>query len=420
MDKLSEGKCRRIENALWGLFAGDALAMPAHWFYGVDTLEETFGGAVRGYVDAPHPHPESFMVGMEYEPDVGKAKQLGRRYDLLHEHSRFYKTTYSELGIDMEGDDGQHGNDAPAMENRFHYHHGMKAGENTTGAQLVRVLLRSVVKEGRYVPGAFLEDFVNFMTTPGRKDAYTEIYLRKWFEAYSKGEKPEHCAEDQRQVWSIGSMGGMARPLVLSMLGKSDYLGLGFAIEHQWLTHRSTNVSAALGLTVPLLAKLLDGGDAREAVEECSAGLRLPRITGEELQKIYRDHKGPSNIPDQEMWELHTRLSEEGMNPVAWAEKFDDADVVQKKLGTVCYPEHGVPLLLFLAVKHGFDVEGALLANTNAGGDNVHRGAILGLLLGAAEKNDFPEHLKNGLADQGELAEEIGAFAQLAVKGEGW
>jgi predicted peptidase len=27
---------QRIQNALWGLFAGDALAMPAHWFYKYD------------------------------------------------------------------------------------------------------------------------------------------------------------------------------------------------------------------------------------------------------------------------------------------------------------------------------------------------------------------------------------------------
>ena len=104
------------------------------------------------------------------------------------------------------------------------------------------------------------------------------------------------------------------------------------------------------------------------------------------------------------------RLSEEGFDLADWVGRFTDSDVVQKKLGTVCYPEHGLPLLLFLAANHGYRVEDTLLANTNAGGDNVHRGAVLGMLLGAAEKNDFPEHLKHGLADQVELAEEIGAL----------
>lgn len=327
---------------------------------------------------------------------------------------------FSDLEIEMDGDDGQHGNEAPAKKERFHYHHGMKAGENTTGAQLARVLMRSVVREGRYGPKTFLTDFVNYMTTSGRKDPYTEVYLRKWFEAYSEGLPPESCAEDQRDVWSIGSMGGMLRPMVLSMLAPTAYQGLGFACEHQILTHRRTNVAAALGVAVPLLSSLLDGENAIDETVRRAATLRLPRLSGEELQKTYRDHKGPSNIPDKETWELHTRLSEEGFDLADWVGRFTDSDVVQKKLGTVCYPEHGLPLLLFLAANHGYRVEDTLLANTNAGGDNVHRGAVLGMLLGAAAGENFPEHLRQGLVDSEELAEEISSFAELAVSGSVW
>ncbi len=32
-------KRQRIENALWGLFIADALAMPAHWFYSLKNLQ---------------------------------------------------------------------------------------------------------------------------------------------------------------------------------------------------------------------------------------------------------------------------------------------------------------------------------------------------------------------------------------------
>ena len=62
-------RTRRIESALWGLFAGDALAMPAHWFYRIENIREAFNGGLRGYQEAPNPHPESFMVGMSYQPD---------------------------------------------------------------------------------------------------------------------------------------------------------------------------------------------------------------------------------------------------------------------------------------------------------------------------------------------------------------
>ena len=43
----------------------------------------------------------------------------------------------------------------------------------------------------------------------------------------------------------------------------------------------------------------------------------------------------------------------------------------------------------------------AILANTNAGGDNVHRGMILDILLGTANQR-LPEHLKSGLIAFGE------------------
>ena len=39
------------------------------------------------------------MVGMDHSPDVETAQRIGRKYDILHEHTRFYKPTYSDLAI---------------------------------------------------------------------------------------------------------------------------------------------------------------------------------------------------------------------------------------------------------------------------------------------------------------------------------
>jgi hypothetical protein len=41
-NRTSASRRQRIENALWGLFAGDALAMPAHWFYQLENIRTTF------------------------------------------------------------------------------------------------------------------------------------------------------------------------------------------------------------------------------------------------------------------------------------------------------------------------------------------------------------------------------------------
>ena len=40
--------------------------------------------------------------------------------------------------------------------------------------------------------------------------------------------------------------------------------------------------------------------------------------------------------------------------------------------------------VIYLALKYAREPEQGLIANTNLGGDNVHRGGVLGALLGAA------------------------------------
>lgn len=412
-----EYRGRRMRNALWGLFIGDALAMPAHWFYSLENIRRHFDGGIRGYEPPPHPHPESFMVGMTYHPDVETANRLGRRYDILHAHTRFYETSYSDLAIQSTERESEHGNQVPRLTDRFHYHHGLAAGENTLGAHLVRVLLRSVIRVGRYDPQDFLEAFVKHLTTPGEnRDPYTEIYLRRWFENYSRGLPLHACAELQRNVWSIGSHGGVVRPLVLAMLVGSAYQGLGFAIEHQCLTHRSENVVSALGILVPLLNSLMRGADPVAAISSYARSIRAPRITGEELFAAYREHGGPGNIPKNEMWQLHVKLDDIPYEVIQLVRQHTEPEVVRHLLATACYPEHGLPLLLYLFVKHHLGVEASLLANANAGGDNVHRGMIMGLIAGASH-DDLPNHLIEGLTDQAELKIEIEAFVDIALRG---
>ena len=92
---------QRLQNALWGLFIGDALAMPAHWYYSVDNIRKVFDGGIRDYQEPPHPHLESFMVGMAYHPDVETAKRQGRAFDILHEHVRFYTRVTARLKLEV-------------------------------------------------------------------------------------------------------------------------------------------------------------------------------------------------------------------------------------------------------------------------------------------------------------------------------
>lgn len=399
----------RARNALWGLFAGDALAMPVHWYYSIKNIHRDFDGGVRRYEAPLHPHPEAFMVGMSYNPDVETAQRLGRPYDILHDHARFYDASFSPLDIDLGERESEHGNAVAAEDQRYHYHHGLGAGDNTLAAHLVRVLMRSIVANRGYDQDAFLEAFVEHMTTPGRNsDPYSEIYVRHWFENWTRGMPAYASADYQRRVWSIGSHGGLMRPLVLSLLSGSDYQAAGVAIEHHNLTHRSENNISALSVLIPLFRALVSGEDPATTTEAGARRLRTPKVTGEQLYKEYRDHGGPGGIPRDEMWRFHTDLEETEFDVAALNADTAEGDVVRKVFATACYPEHGLPLMLSIAHRHGFDPEAALLANANAGGDNVHRGMVLGLLAGATQP--VPESLRTGLTDHAEIDSEIEAF----------
>jgi ADP-ribosylglycohydrolase len=411
-------KAARLRGGLWGLFAGDALAMPVHWYYNISNIYNDFDGGIRGYAAPRHPHPESFMAGMPYSPDVESARRLGRPYDILHEHARYYRTSYAAFSLATPDRESEHGHLTPSPGERVHYHHGLRAGENTLGAQLVRVLMRQVIRLGRYDPAAFLDGFIAHLATPGvNRDPYTEIYIRRWFENYSQGLPAHACAQLQRFQWSISAHGGVIRPLLVSLLSASAYQGLGLAVEHQNLTHRSETVVSALSVLTPLAHALLAGEAPVPAMLRQAAAVRLPRVTGEELFASYKAHNGPDNIPAEKMWRLHNDLSEAPFDLERFVSEHEEKKIVRGILATACYPEHGLPLLLALAVKHGADLSATLLANANAGGDNVHRGMILGLLLGMAA-DEFPARLRDGLADRAALAAEIDDFAAIVAAGE--
>ena len=115
---------------------------------------------------------------------------------------------------------------------------------------------------------------------------------------------------------------------------------------------------------------------------------------------------------------MHTELSAEGFDIEGFVAERATEEEACKRLATACYPEHGLPLLLYLARKHEFDLRASLLANANIGGDNVHRGMILGMLVGAAADADGNlEELRIGLKASADLGAEIEAFAAIAVAG---
>jgi ADP-ribosylglycohydrolase len=64
--------------------------------------------------------------------------------------------------------------------------------------------------------------------------------------------------------------------------------------------------------------------------------------------------------------------------------------------------------------------EDAVLANTNVGGENCHRGAALGALMGAAVgESGIPTRLIQGLAAHDEIKKEIDSYCAAVLGGAG-
>jgi ADP-ribosylglycohydrolase len=65
---------------------------------------------------------------------------------------------------------------------------------------------------------------------------------------------------------------------------------------------------------------------------------------------------------------------------------------------------------------HG-DAWTGLVANANVGGENVHRGALLGSFLGArAGLERLPSKMIDGLYNKAELEKEIDAFVKAVLR----
>ena len=310
-----------------GSFIGDALAMPVHWYYDRAALLRDYG-VVRDYAAPRNPHADSILWRSEYTP-------INERGDILHEQAQYW---------------GQRG---------IHYHQFLQAGENTLNLQLGKVLIDSLIAQGRYDADDYLERYIHFMLTPGsHRDTYVEEYHRKFFTAYARGTAPRKCAGSDIHI------GGLAHVGVLATFHGSDVESCRKAVrEHTGLTHQAPEVFAAADAMVRIIGTVFAGGALREAVFEHGSD-----------------------------WFSRRKAEQWSRDP--------DSVVIGQRVSPACYIADAFPASLYLAWKYADDFEEGVIANTNVGGDNCHRGAVVGALLGAASgANGVPARFVEGLAD---------------------
>ena len=335
--------------------------MPVHWYYNPIDILKAFPGGIQKLEDATEYHPSSIM-SLHSTAKGGRGKQAtGVGREIVGEV--ILKGKRSFWGLPNQ-----------------HYHKGMKAGENTLNAHCARLLTRAMIAGGgRYDKERFLNDYINFMTadSPRHPDTYAESYHRGFFANLESGTPPERCGSVTHDTPSVGGL-VMLAPIAITLFlhGKPLQSVQDVCREHLVLTHPDTFLARIGDAFVKLISDLLfrkDDTEARQPIAE--AAQRSMGIN---------------------------------VNSLA-AKARTDNDVVGRRYSTACYITDSWPSILYLAYKYANDPKAGLLANTNLGGDNVHRGAILGVILGLAT-NRTVDAFFNALKDRQAIDEEIMAL----------
>ena len=168
-----ESRCR---GAIYGLFIGDALAMPVHWYYDTLALQRDYGH-VTDFVAPKNPHPDSILWRSSYSP-------LNEKANILHDQAQYW---------------GKRG---------IHYHQFLEAGEYTLNLKLCALLMESLNAYSGYSSDDYLKRYIAFMTTPGNhRDTYVEEYHRHFFTNYAGASRPISVAlrRSTSGAWSVWS-----------------------------------------------------------------------------------------------------------------------------------------------------------------------------------------------------------------------
>jgi ADP-ribosylglycohydrolase len=348
----------RLRGALWGMFVGDALAMPVHWYYNIAALQRDFG-VIRDYQPPKAEHPSSIMA-LANTGKAGRGTQDGN----------------------VVGDVILLGKKHHWGQANRHYHQGMQAGDNTLNLLCARVLLRSLNATGRHDPADFLREYVSFMTMPDRhNDTYAESYHRDFFANYALGLPPERCAgAEGHDTASIGGLVSLP-PVIFAAMHSGEPTAAGAAALTQLrLTHLSAKLERFALEFCDVLVHLLCDPSPQIAPLACAAAKRLGFPAEAAVEHVRRN--GAS-----------------------------DHYVIGGLLSSACYIDQSLPAALYLAARYPDDFEAAVIANTNTGGDNCHRGAVLGAIMGAAlGVAAIPERWRLGLTAHAELDAEIEGF----------
>jgi ADP-ribosylglycohydrolase len=326
-----------------GARIGDALAMPAHWYYDTRELAAEFG-RIDTYRAPPAHHPGSILWRSRYEPREPE-------FDILGEQRRYW---------------GARG---------VHYHQNLVAGENTLNIKLMNRALALVDEYGWYDRQEYVERYRRFMLNPAdHRDTYVEECHRGFFENLKRGVPAGKSAVKEKHI------GGMVSviPLYVRMRahGHSHDAAREAVHQHVSVTHGGHIIEMAVDTLVQIAGEVLEAGRTDGSGLDALTSVLQSHLARQDLEFL----RGPI-----------ARL----------AATEPPSRVIGRLYSPACYLDGAMPATFYLSLKYADRPGEGLIENVMAGGDNCHRGAVLGALFGlAGGTSAFPDRWIDGLVNE--------------------
>ena len=221
-----------LSNAIYGLFIGDALAMPVHWYYDTTALERDYG-LIVDYIQPRNPHPDSILWRSSYVAP-------NERGNILHRQRQFWG------------------------KKDIHYHQFLQAGENTLNLKLAALLLEMLERHRAYSADVWLQTMISYMLDPqSHNDTYLEEYLRHFFFQYARGVDPRECGrQDEHHIGGFSLM----LPLLIAFYQTPEYARL-LALNHLELTHGGSKMKTWGNVVATILLEVLNETPLPVAIE---------------------------------------------------------------------------------------------------------------------------------------------------------
>ena len=246
---------------------------------------------------------------------------------------------------------------APGTES---YHPHKQAGDQGHVGDQSLCLLQFLTREKKWDASAFMNDWLEMW--PNYNDYVDGATKTTLANVQNLSDKTQGGSDSVE-------IAGPARiaPLVAFLINSSESEVVKAAVEQTVLTHRSKEAEESATFLAKAGYQLIHGANLLDTLNRTA--------------------------PEWALKSANSVLSENAVDAIA-------------KLGPACSISSALPSILYLALKHGDDIETAFIENAIAGGDNCARGLVLGMLLGAANgMASIPNHWVGNLKAQTDLVD---------------